>query len=260
MAKLNILNRFGIAPNELLFDAGITLKAKGLFAYIQAKPDEWDFSAERISDECKESVETIRGVLKELEGKGYLTRRRFQQEGTGFWDMEYTLHQNPTGKKPHTGLPVTGKPAKGKHPNKIKQDSTDSNNTSDNNKSIDNNNSVSASAGSTPKHNVEFDEKLGYKVCRVLQQECRDFYKKHPQLYVGEMYIEFIKWWSEPTKKGVPKWYDMRTWDLGGRLRTWAKKDQEKKEAGVYEKAPRYVNPRDEVNPVVDEKYRMKKI
>ena len=72
MAKLIIKDRFAITPNELLYDKNISLRAKGLYLYIQSKPDNWEFSAERIVLETKDGVASIRAGLKELEEFGLI--------------------------------------------------------------------------------------------------------------------------------------------------------------------------------------------
>lgn len=56
-------------PNALLNQSDISLKAKGLFAYIQSKPDGWDFSSERIANDHTDGRDGIRSALKELEAK-----------------------------------------------------------------------------------------------------------------------------------------------------------------------------------------------
>lgn len=38
MSKAKISGNFGLAPNELLNDSAISLKAKGLYVYMQSKP------------------------------------------------------------------------------------------------------------------------------------------------------------------------------------------------------------------------------
>lgn len=67
MAKLKISEQYGVIPNSVLHDAELSLKAKGLYGYIQSKPDGWEFSAERIMNECKDGLESVRAGLRELE-------------------------------------------------------------------------------------------------------------------------------------------------------------------------------------------------
>ena len=94
MAKLKITNKFGVTPNCLLNNKDISMQAKGLFAFIQSKPDDWDFSAEKISIQTKESARSLAAPLKELEKYGYLKRVK-KSYGRGKWDIEYHLTSEP---------------------------------------------------------------------------------------------------------------------------------------------------------------------
>lgn len=78
MSKIIIKNRYGVVPNSLLNDTNITFKAKGVYAYIQSKPEAWDFSVERISCQTKEGLTSVRMALKELEDAGYLIREKYR--------------------------------------------------------------------------------------------------------------------------------------------------------------------------------------
>lgn len=93
MSKLYIKSRYATTPHELLYNPNISMRAKGLFAYIQGKPDGWSFSAERISRESSEGLQAINSGLKELENNGYLQRVRNSVNGT--WVHEYHLHESP---------------------------------------------------------------------------------------------------------------------------------------------------------------------
>lgn len=113
MAKLTISNRFGVTPNDLLNEPSISLKAKGLFAFIQSKPDGWDFSAERIALQTKDGRDSIQVALRELEQAGYLQRKRYQ-DSKGFWQVEYTLTDLPEVGKTYGGKSSVGLPSVGK--------------------------------------------------------------------------------------------------------------------------------------------------
>lgn len=93
MSKLYIKSRYATIPHELLYNPKISMRAKGLFAYIQGKPDGWNFSAERISNESSEGLQAISSGLKELEKNGYLVRVKNSVNGT--WVHEYHLHESP---------------------------------------------------------------------------------------------------------------------------------------------------------------------
>lgn len=109
MAKLKILNRYATIPNELLNDDSISLKAKGMYAFIQSKPDDWDFSAERISKQLKEGMPSVKSALQELESNGYLLRKRFQNN-KGYWEIEYFLFENPKVGNPMAENLMVGNP------------------------------------------------------------------------------------------------------------------------------------------------------
>lgn len=54
-----------------------------------------------------------------------------------------------------------------------------------------------------------------------------EFYHKNPNKYEAEMYQEFLRYWTAPIQKGAgkgkEKWRTMDTFQVSGRLATWAK-------------------------------------
>jgi hypothetical protein len=86
--------RFGRTPNELLNNANISLKAKGLFAYIESKPDDWEFSVESLKHQLKESTGAITAGLHELEDSGFLKRDKHHGKD-GKWEIDYILYDRP---------------------------------------------------------------------------------------------------------------------------------------------------------------------
>lgn len=132
--KIKIQNRFWIIPNALLVNPNITLKAKGLYWYIQSKPDDWDFSAARIAYETKDGRDGISAGLQELEAFGYLIRQKYKNEKWQ-WQIEYelletphTITENPvwnkektTPENPATENPATENPATNKTRNTKKE-------------------------------------------------------------------------------------------------------------------------------------------
>ena len=109
MSKLKIKNRYGITPNHILNDKNLSMKAKGLFGYIQSKPEDWDFSVQRIELQTKDGRDSISAGLKELEDIGYLKRVKYK-DGEGKWDWEYHLTDIPFTENPSTVFPFTGNP------------------------------------------------------------------------------------------------------------------------------------------------------
>jgi hypothetical protein len=119
MAKLYKQNiPFGMVPNKLLNNENISLKAKGLFAFMQSKPDGWNFSVEGMSVQLKESKSAISSALIELENNGFVTRKK-QQTSKGFITnyklffekpiADFPTLENPTLENPTLENPMVGK-------------------------------------------------------------------------------------------------------------------------------------------------------
>ena len=95
MGKLRIQNRFWVIPTSVLNHTGLTLKAKGLYGYIQSKPDGWDFSAGKIAKQNKDGIDGVSSALRELEAEWYLVREKTNNRENGQWEIEYTLYETP---------------------------------------------------------------------------------------------------------------------------------------------------------------------
>jgi len=118
MALLKIQRFFGAVPNELLNNPDISFKAKGLYAYLNSKPDNWDFSVEGIAAQVKEGIDSVRAGIHELEKFGYLKRVKYQNE-KGFWEIDYMLFEDPTEEESYLG-----KSNEGEHPKQYKKEDT----------------------------------------------------------------------------------------------------------------------------------------
>lgn len=119
MAKITIEKRYGTVSNSLLNNPEVTFKAKGIFAYIQSKPDDWDFSAERIAGQTKEGLGAVKSGLRELERSGHLIRRRVNNN-KGFFEVEYILIAEPNS-EPMVKNPPVDKPTVDNHTNNSKK-------------------------------------------------------------------------------------------------------------------------------------------
>lgn len=106
MAKLIIKSRYGVVPNQVLNDPRLSLKAKGLFAYLQSKPEDWSFSLERIATQTKDQIDGVRTAVHELERFGFLKRSPFRNP-EGLWaGYNYILLDSPSLDLPTTVLPT----------------------------------------------------------------------------------------------------------------------------------------------------------
>ncbi len=79
MAKLTRDNiPFTQVANEVLNDKRLSFRTKGIYAYMFSKPDDWDFSAERIMKDSNESEgrKSILASIKELKEAGWLISKK----------------------------------------------------------------------------------------------------------------------------------------------------------------------------------------
>lgn len=84
--------------NEHLKDTNLSLKAKGLLSMMLSLPDEWHYSVKGLKALCTESINTINGILQELEENGYLLRNRIYCNGK-ISEWEYVIFETKEKKK-----------------------------------------------------------------------------------------------------------------------------------------------------------------
>ena len=98
---------FTQVPNVVLKDTRLTLKAKGLYAYLFSKPDGWQFNPKIIIKEIKEGRDAFYAAMNELIDCGYI--QRHQQNANGKFGSSVYQFIDPTI-KPCAEKPYTGKP------------------------------------------------------------------------------------------------------------------------------------------------------
>lgn len=69
---------FSWAPMSIINREDLSLRAKGLWLFINSKPTGWTFSAERISSQNSDGRRAILTALKELEDNGLLLRKKLK--------------------------------------------------------------------------------------------------------------------------------------------------------------------------------------
>lgn len=84
--KLKADARFGWLPIELLNSNKLSAKAKLLWAYMNSKPEGWDFSTHRMASEMQEGIKSIRNGINELIDAGYVVREK-QPDGHVWYSM-----------------------------------------------------------------------------------------------------------------------------------------------------------------------------
>ena len=121
--------QFTQAPSRLVKDKEISLAAKGLFAFMQDKPDGWNFTIKSMASQLKEGENAIRTCLNQLKEFGWVTYIK-HHDGTGTYSLNFTPvktkpndenpheenhhlayqnDENPNDENPHEGFPMMGK-------------------------------------------------------------------------------------------------------------------------------------------------------
>lgn len=110
MAKQTVENiPFTQVANVVLNDKTLSMKAKGMYAYLFSKPNDWEFSSERIQRDFPDGIDAVLSALKELVKVGYLQRMK-RPDGKCDYHLVHTLN----GKIPVRENPCQGKNLKGK--------------------------------------------------------------------------------------------------------------------------------------------------
>ncbi|MDX3260712.1 hypothetical protein PV336_15945 [Streptomyces sp. MI02-2A] len=74
-------------PNSTLCDHRLSFRARGVLAFLLAKPDDWETRTTDLPEHGREGRDAVRAALKELRDLGYMSQEReqFRDEDTGKW-------------------------------------------------------------------------------------------------------------------------------------------------------------------------------
>lgn len=87
---------FCVMANAFLQDKGLSLKAKGLLAYLLTLKDSvWHLSIRGLAAQLKEGISSINAALKELVKNGYISMERNLDEYGRYSKVQYTLTETP---------------------------------------------------------------------------------------------------------------------------------------------------------------------
>lgn len=104
---------FTVLYNSMITDNRLSLKAKGLFAVMMSRPDDWEFSVSGLAAFTGVGKDSIRNTLAELERVGYLIREQGHNDDGTFAGNVYILQDiaPPLSEKPDNGeMPLSGNP------------------------------------------------------------------------------------------------------------------------------------------------------
>lgn len=106
---------FTIIGNTGLKDKRLSLKAKGLLAYMLSLPDDWIFYETELIEHCTDGRDSVRKGLQELEKLGYLVRFQKREDKGKFGPKDWKVYDEPDilAIQPQTDFPSTDKPSSG---------------------------------------------------------------------------------------------------------------------------------------------------
>ena len=104
--RINKEINYTTIDNNIFKNRDLSYRATGLLTTMLSLPDNWDFTEMGLVALKKESRETIRKTLKELEECGYLIRTRNRDEKGRLTDTTYDIYETPMSKKPMLDKPM----------------------------------------------------------------------------------------------------------------------------------------------------------
>lgn len=105
---------YAIIDKRPLDDVRLSWKAKGLLAYLLSKPDNWRPILEELAKASKDSIDSVRSGLKELERAGYLVRKMIRDNRGKIAGWEHIVYESPLEypdtENPQLENPILGNP------------------------------------------------------------------------------------------------------------------------------------------------------
>lgn len=99
---------------QCLRDPNLSARAKGLWAMVISRPDNWHVQIKQLVRECKEGREAVRTAIRELEAAGYIQRCLVRHPkgvltAVTLWGETPAVLDQYTGDLDRTdGLPILG--------------------------------------------------------------------------------------------------------------------------------------------------------
>lgn len=101
---------FSTISNIFLRDKNLSLKAKGLMAFMLSLPPDWDYSVRGLVTATGTGRDAILSALKELREHGYLKMAQAKEGNGRFGTVFYTVIEEPLEEKPYSENPNSENP------------------------------------------------------------------------------------------------------------------------------------------------------
>jgi len=96
MAIKKVFNsKYTQTPNDILNHPGLSFKAKGIWGYLNSKPESWDYSVRGATSQSKDGKDAVSSGMKELEEMKYLKRIPKKNQLGEFCGSDYILFDEP---------------------------------------------------------------------------------------------------------------------------------------------------------------------
>ena len=86
---------YTVMSNQHLRDRSLSLKAKGLLSLMLSLPEDWDYTTRGLARICRDGLDSICATVRELEGAGYIVRKRERRADGTLGGIEYTILEQP---------------------------------------------------------------------------------------------------------------------------------------------------------------------
>lgn len=87
-------DNYTVISNVFLKDKSLSLKGKGLLAYLLSLPNDWSVYATELATRHKDGITAIYSAISELEHKGYIKRERQRVKGK-LKGIHYIVSETP---------------------------------------------------------------------------------------------------------------------------------------------------------------------
>ncbi len=106
------LRCYTVMNNTCLQDPNMSMKAKGLYAYLMSLPEDWVLHQTELKRHFKDGRDSIRTAINELIQNGYVTKVDTRNDLGQIVDCTYTVYEEPINstENPDTEKPITENP------------------------------------------------------------------------------------------------------------------------------------------------------
>lgn len=88
-------SNYTVMSNYHLNDERLSYKAMGILSRILSLPPDWNYSLAGLATKVRDSIDSVRTGIKELENCGYINRRRTRLSNGKMGPNEYLVYENP---------------------------------------------------------------------------------------------------------------------------------------------------------------------